>query len=140
MCKCSKNSIRNCGKGSSFGGGGFLCQILHRPLFDRAKVHSREGREGGAAQRRNDDSLPRELKSPKLDLEEGEKREIHEYWVLLLSTLRVHHTLDLPLFRDPQQIRSSRKKVPMDSESKDPETELAFQETKETEVVIVSPE
>ena len=68
------------------------------------------------------------------------KREIHEYWVLLLSTLRVHHTLDLPLFRDPQQIRSSRKKVPMDSESKDPETELAFQETKETEVVIVSPE
>ena len=74
MCECSKNSIRNCGKGSSFGGGGFLCQILHRPLFDRAKVHSREGREGGAARRRNDDSLPRELKSPKLDLEEGEKK------------------------------------------------------------------
>ena len=103
-------------------------------------IRGRDEREEQRARRRNDDSLPRELKSPKLDLEEGEKREIHEYWVLLLSTLRVHHTLDLPLFRDPQQIRSSRKKVPMDSESKNPETELAFQETKETEVVIVSPE
>lgn len=60
----------------------------------------------------------------------GRKREIHEYWVLH-STLRVRHTLDLPLFsRDPRQIRSSRKKVHRLTDSqKDPETALALQET-----------
>ena len=57
--------------------------------------------------------LPREFKSPKLDLEEGEKgKSMNIGSAPLYSILRVHHTLDLPLFSDPRQIRSPRKKVP----------------------------
>ena len=74
-------------------------------------------------------------------MEGGGKKEIHEYWDLStpLFALLVHHTLDLPLLRDPQQMRSPQK-TPIDLESKKtPERQSEFKKPKEWRLLLSRP-